>query len=154
MRIAVDFDGTLVDDDREYADFTSPLKLKVGARQALQRLKYAQHTIIVCSARSNLALREDWRLNQLWLSGAVRFDPAFWAMNLEVNRGRYEQMVTFVATELVGLVDAVDDGRQGKLMVDLFIDDRAVCLGQGAHAMNWRAVAELYGAPAAESSGL
>ncbi len=145
MRIALDFDGTLVEEDHAFDDLQTPLRLKRGALKALRELKEAGHVLILHSGRSNRALREDWRLNPLWASGAVRFDAAQWLQNAPLHQARYEQMVRFAHTELAGLIDAVDDGRQGKPMVDLFIDDRAVCLGMGAKALTWPQIADRYG---------
>jgi hypothetical protein len=144
MRIAIDFDGTLVDDDHDY-DLKTPLKLKRGALKALQALHAAGHVLILYSSRANRALWEDWRLNPLWANGVLRFDPVAWERNRGLNRARYEQMVTFVGAELRGLFAAVDDGRQGKVMADMYIDDRAVTYGMGTRAMSWSALAQQYG---------
>lgn len=145
MRIALDFDGTLVEDDHAYDDLKTPLRLKPGARDALRALKAAGHVLLLHSARSNRALWEDWQLNPLWRDGLVRFDVTFWERNKELNLARYSQMVTFVERELDGLIDAIDDGRQGKPMVDLFIDDRAIAYGNGAKCLGWSAIAERFG---------
>lgn len=145
MRIAIDFDGTLVEDDHAYDDLDSPLRLKPGARDALEKLKAAGHVIMLHSARANRALWEDWRLNPFWREGLVRFDELTWERNKELNLARYAQMVQFAVNELSGLIDIVDDGLQGKPMVDLFIDDRAVSYGTGAKHLGWAAIAERYG---------
>ena len=50
-------------------------------------------------------------------------------------------MLKFVELELP-MIDLIDDGRQGKLLADLFIDDRAVASVIG---VNWDTIALLYG---------
>lgn len=141
MIIAIDFDGTIIDDTHQYDDLATPLKFLPGALRALHALRRAGHTLILYSGRANRALREDWRLNPLWLSHAVPFDVDRWARNLPLNRARYKQMVDFVETELPGVFSAIDDGHQGKVSADLYIDDRALKYGPN----NWGAIAEAYG---------
>ncbi len=128
MIIALDFDSTLVDEwDRKFADTTTPLKLMGGARKALQAMKAAGHVVLVSSARANRALRIDPELEPL-------------------HEARYQQMVQFCATQLKGLVDAVDDGGQGKPVADLYIDDRALRFGGGVDGHNWFDIARQFGA--------
>ncbi len=153
MRIAIDFDGTLVEDTHAYDDLETPLRLKRGALEALRALHAAGHVLIVYSSRANRALWEDWRLNPLWRDGVLRFDPAAWERNRGLNRARYEQMVAFVGSELRGLVQCVDDGRQGKVMADLYIDDRAIAYGAGVRAMSWPKVAAQYGDSSLDEEG-
>jgi hypothetical protein len=140
MRIAIDFDGTLVDDTRPYNDVSSPLKLLPGARKALESFKRAGHTIVVNSARANRSLREDWTLNPLWREKIEPFNYDRWMANRELNEARYQQMREFCSDQLTGLVDVVDDGMQGKVSADVFIDDRAQNMRLG-----WTKLAELYG---------
>jgi hypothetical protein len=53
-------------------------------------------------------------------------------------------MVDTVEYGLAGIFDAIDDGRQGKPMADLFIDDKGIKFG-GPDGMDWPAIADLYG---------
>ena len=56
-------------------------------------------------------------------------------------------MVRFVRASLASLVDAIDDGRQGKVLADLYLDGNAVRLAQGGPgAHGWAAIAALWGA--------
>ena len=145
MRVALDFDGTLVEESHDFDDLLTPLRPKRGALRALRALKDAGHVILLSSSRANRALREDWRLNPLWASGALHFDPAQWEKNRHLHQQRYDQMLRFVQNELKGLIDAVDDGRQGKPMVDLTIDNCAICVGSGSKALTWAQIADRYG---------
>lgn len=124
MILAIDFDGTIVSQDRDYDDLKTPLQFMPGALDALRAMKKAGHILIVNSARSRLSLREDWRLNPLWIGGHVPFSEERWVKSLPINQARYQQMLDFVTEHLNGIVDCVDDGRQGKIHADLFIDDR------------------------------
>lgn len=126
MRIALDFDGTLVSMDRPYDDVTTPLEFLPGALDALRALKAAGHVLLLYSARANRALLEDPELDPLVRAGARKVDLVEWARSRDVHQARYDQMLAFASAHLVGLIDAVDDGRQGKPSVGLFIDDRAV----------------------------
>lgn len=141
MIICVDFDGTVVN-QVQVDDLDTPLTFIEGAREALAKLKEAGHVLFLWSARSNLALREDWRLNPLWVTGAVPVDLTWWKKHKPLAEARYQQMVKFVEAELPGIFDAVDDGRQGKPAVaDLFVDDRTL----GWAYTGWDDVVELYG---------
>lgn len=145
MIIAVDFDGTVVEQDHAYDDLHTPFRLVTGVDIALQAIKAAGHTLILVSARANRALRIDWRLNPLWREGAVRFNEGWWLKNRELNQKRYEQMVRFVGLKLPGVFDAIDDGLQGKISADLYIDDRAVRFGIGHEGKTWVDLARMYG---------
>lgn len=139
MRIAIDFDGTVVvQEGRAYDDITTPLEFIPGAREALQALKDAGHILILCSARANLALREDWERNPGWAGG--KLDTAWWHSQRHVNRDRYRQMVRFVDENLPGIFTYIDNGYQGKIMADMFIDDRNYPPGP----VNWEAIAREY----------
>lgn len=148
MRIAVGFDGVIVErEGRLYHDTTTPLVLVPGAREGLAALKAAEHLVIVSSTRANLALREDPMLDPLVRAGAVPLDRTAWARARPIHVARYEQMVRFVDAQLAGLVDAVDDGRQGKVSADLYLDSQAVRLARGGPgAQGWDAIAALWGA--------
>ena len=150
MIIGLDFDGVVVSQERSYTDVTSPLVFMPGAREGLAALKAAGHTILLYSARACLALRTDPQLDPLVRAGVRRVDLAAWKAAQELHEARYQQMVAFVEEELTGLIDAIDDGRQGKPAgVDLFIDDRVVRYGYGSMALGWDGIARLYGDPMA-----
>ena len=147
MIVAVDLDSTLVDEwGRKFSDTTSPLKLMGGARKALQAMKAAGHVVLLYSARSNRALRVDPELDPLIRAGVVRLDRKAWEAEQPLHEARYQQMVQFAATQLKGLVDAVDDGAQGKPVADLFIDDRALRFGGGVDGHSWFDIARQFGA--------
>ena len=147
MIVAVDLDSTLVDEwGRKFSDTTSPLKLMGGARKALQAMKAAGHVVLLYSARSNRALRVDPELDPLVRAGVVRLDRKEWEAEQPLHEARYQQMVQFAATQLKGLVDAVDDGAQGKPVADLFIDDRALRFGGGVDGHSWFDIARQFGA--------
>ncbi|MFM2153885.1 MAG: hypothetical protein RL199_2320 [Pseudomonadota bacterium] len=147
MIICIDFDSTLVDEwGRKFADVTTPLKLMGGARKALQAMKAAGHVVLVSSARANRALRIDPELDPLVRSGVVKLDRAAWEAEQPLHEARCQQMVQFCATTLKGLVDAVDDGGQGKPVADVYIDDRALRFGGGVDGHNWFDIARQFGA--------
>ena len=131
MKIAIDFDGTLVDDKHPYDDLETPLRLLPGALDALQAMKRAGHVLIVWSGRANRSIREDWRLDPIKRTGMTPQGLEFWKKNQGLNEARYQQMQDFISAELGGLIDAVDDGRQGKPGADVFIDDRALNVDTG-----------------------
>jgi hypothetical protein len=145
--IAVDFDGTVVKQNRPYGDLESPLELEDGAREGLEALKRAGHVLLLFSARANLALRLDPDMDPLVRAGVRRVDRARWERMRPVHVARYEQMLVFVAAEFPGIFDAVDDGIQGKPSADLFVDDRALRFGQGALGLGWAGIANAWGEP-------
>ena len=147
MIICIDFDSTLVDEwGRKFSDVTTPFKLMGSARKALEGMRAAGHHVVVYSARANRALREDPMLDPLARVGAVKVDIVQWTKEQPLHEARYRQMVQFCETSLKGLVDAVDDGRQGKPAADLFIDDRALRFGGGVDGHNWFDIARQFGA--------
>lgn len=147
MIIAVDFDSTLVDEwGRKFSDVTSPFKLMGGARKALEAMKRAGHVVVVASGRANRALRVDPNLDPLVRAGIVKVDRKAWEAEQPLHEARYQQMVAFCATTLKGLVDAVDDGEQGKVLADVYIDDRALRFGGGVDGHNWFDIARQFGA--------
>ena len=142
MLIAVDFDATVVQQGRPYSDLQRPLLLVPGAKSGLVALRAAEHTLFLCSSRANLALRLDWQLNPLWRA----FTPAQiqgWEASREFHEARYQQMLQFVPIALPGIFAAVDDGRQGKVLADLFIDDKAQRFG--ARGLLWEQIAATWG---------
>ena len=148
MIIALDFDGTVVDDSRPYADTTSPLRLLPGAKEGLAALKKARHTLILWSARSNRALREDPALDPLVRAGVKKLDRAAWEEARPIHQARYQQMISFVKRDLPGVFDAIDDGMVGKVSADLFIDDKALRFGRSLSGSSWPTIAVQYGVPA------
>jgi hypothetical protein len=145
MIIAIDFDGTLVHQEHAYDDLDTPLTFLPGAREGVLALQRAGHVLLLYSARANLALRKDWRLNPLWARGAVLvpLDRTWWQGHVPLAEARYRQMVEFVERELPG-VFIVDDGAQGKPTgVDVFIDDRNF----GTEYIDWAEIEALYGEP-------
>lgn len=148
MVLAIDFDATVVvQEGRSYEDVTTPLQFMPYAKQALTALKQAGHVLLLYSARANRALLEDPEYDPLVRAGKRKVDAEAWRRSQKINLQRYKQMVEFVHRELPGIFDAVDDGRQGKPCVDLFIDDRAVKFGFGATAFSWPWIARMYGEP-------
>ena len=147
MIICIDFDSTLVDEwGRKFSDVTTPFKLMGSARKALEGMRAAGHHVVVYSARANRALREDPMLDPLARVGAVKVDIVQWTKEQPLHEARYRQMVQFCETSLRGLVDAVDDGRQGKPVADVYIDDRALRFGGGVDGHNWFDIARQFGA--------
>jgi len=147
MIIAVDFDSSIVEQRGDYNDVTTPLVMLEGAPEALRSLKRAGHVVLVFSARANRALRVDPDLDPLVRAGKKRIDPEAWKRSQPINEARYQQMLRFASERLRGVVDAVDDGMQGKPCADLFIDDRAVRLGNGPAAIGWKTIALIWGEP-------
>lgn len=147
MIIAVDFDGTIVEQDgRPYDDVQTPLKFLPGALEGLRSLKAAGHTLILWSGRANRALRFDPTIDPLVRAGRKRVDVERWkAEGQALNIARYHQMLDFVRVECPNLFDAVDDGKVGKVSADLHIDDKSVRLGRGPNALSWADVAREWG---------
>lgn len=148
MFIAVDFDNTVVKQNRAYEDTTTPLEFVDGAEQALRELKRGGHVLLLWSARASRALLIDPALDPFVRAGLRRVNVDQWRRSQAVNITRYKQMIDFVATHLPGVFDAVDDGAAGKPSVDRFIDDRAMRPGRGAGGMTWSEIAEMFGVPA------
>jgi hypothetical protein len=140
--IVVDFDGTVVDVQNSA---TPTLHLKAGAREGLESLKRAGHTLLLCSARANRAQRIDFQLDPLVRSGDRRVRLSTEEGQHALARLRYQEMLDFVAKELPGVFNAVDDGCQGKAIADVYLDDRAVRVGPGVLGIGWRGIMEMYG---------
>jgi hypothetical protein len=143
--ISVDFDGTVVRQDRSYGDTTTPLRLMPLAREGLRALKAAGHQLILSSARANLALRLDPELDPLVRAGKKTVRRADWEAAQPTHAARYAQMLAFVTKHLPDSFDAIDDGTCGKLVADIYIDDRATRFGVGLSGMDWPAVVRRYG---------
>lgn len=141
MIVCVDFDGTVVDRPPDPGDASESLRVRDDARMGLHALKEAGHTLILSSCRANTAQRVDWRRNPLWRNRLAPFDEVRWAEERGAWEASYRRMVDFVARELPGVFDCVDDGEQGKVLADLYVDDKAFRVGFGG----WVAVAESYG---------
>lgn len=124
MIIACDFDATIVHQDRRFGDLEPDLHFIDGAKEALESLKRAGHTLILYSGRANRANRLDWRLNPGYVSGAIPFDEKAWEKARPMHEELYREMLDFVAKELDGVFAYIDDGMQGKPSCDLFIDDK------------------------------
>jgi hypothetical protein len=155
----VDFDGTVVrQGDHAYDDLEAPLVFMAGAPQALASLRRAGHNLILWSARSSLWLLVDPRLDPLVRAGVRPANMKQWRKSLPVNRARYQQMLDFVARELPGIFDAIDDGRGGKPHCDAFLDDRAFRMGEDDMdgERSWGDIAATYGEaqPTARSGDL
>ena len=141
MLIAVDWDGTCISNSRPWDDTEIPMKLLPGAHAGLEALKNAGHTLLLYSARANRAsmyLSEFDPLVREGVYSGIKLDKT-----REIAAKRYRQMLEFVEKELSGIFDGIDDGRQGKPVADLYIDDRAVTFGP--RGMNWRQIASVYG---------
>jgi len=147
MLIAVDFDGTIVRQDRPYADTTTPLAFLPGAREGLLALRRAGHTLILYSARTNRALLYTPEHDPLVRAGVRKVNLARWEAERPIHWARYFQMRRFVEAYLPGVFAVVDDGLQGKPTADLFIDDRALRYGFGHDAVGWNGIALSYGQP-------
>jgi len=146
LRIAIDFDGTLVAQDHPHDDLDTPLTFIPGAKEALASFKAAGHYLILWSGRSNLSLRKDWRLNprNVFAHSAGKFSLERWEKNQILNEARYQQMLDFVQRELLGYFDEIDDGCQGKISADLYIDDRVLTLG-GELGYTWPELQDILG---------
>jgi hypothetical protein len=142
MRIAVDFDGTIVSQDRPYNDLSSPLEFIPGAKEGLLSLRRAGHSLLLWSARASRALLADPNLDPFVRAGVVKSNRSHWLESRHLHRARFEAMVEFVNRELPGVFDAIDDGLAGKPSVDLFVDDRSMVMRGPA---TWSRIARTYG---------
>jgi hypothetical protein len=142
VRICVDFDGTIVKQDRPYEDVVTPLEFVDGAKEALVSLRRAGHLLILWSGRSSRSLLYDPDLDPLVRAGAVPSNRKEWLTSRHLHRARYEQMVEFVNRELPSVFDAIDDGLGGKPACDLFVDDRGATMRGPA---TWARIARQYG---------
>lgn len=143
MIIAIDFDGTIVSQDRPYDDVETSLTFLPGAKEGLHALKRAGHKLVLWSGRARLSLRNnDPTLDPLFNAGVKRGRAD---RNTKVNEARFVQMVDFVDEELPGIFDYVYKGGEcDKPGVDMFIDNIAVKLG-GGYGVNWFQIKHMYG---------
>lgn len=146
MIIAISFDGVVVLDENAYDDLETPLRLRSDARAGLLALRRAGHTLILVSTRSNRSLRIDWRLNPLWRDGVVPFSEHRWELSRELNQRRFDQMVSYVNATLSGVFACIDDGGQGKVVADAYLDTKALRFGE---SRSWEEIAHSYGERAA-----
>ena len=134
MKIAIDFDATVVEQDRPYEDVTTPLRFVTNpvtgfsAKDMLLSLKRADHLLLLWSGRSSRALLYDPNLDPLVRAGAVTCDRKSWLEARPLHWARFHQMIEFVERELPGVFSAIDDGLAGKPSCDLFIDDKAMVM--------------------------
>lgn len=143
MIIAVDFDGTVVSDDRPYNDLETPLEFMPGAKEALTSIKAAGHILLLYSARNNgVLIGDDPSVDPLHRAGVRRRTQT--PENRQLNIARYEQMVNFVNEELPGIFDAIDDGKQGKPSAHVYIDDKAISYAP-YQGWDWKTIAGIYG---------
>jgi len=138
MLIAVDFDGTIVDDAHAYDDLKTPLRFMPKARESLLALKAAGNVLILYSGRANPWLLRNPEMDPLVIAGLRK--PKDNPANRELNRARYTQMLDFVKRELPDVFALVWE-HQGKPSADVFIDDRAAPFREGG----WAAIAATYG---------
>lgn len=153
MIFAIDFDGTIVEQDKPYDQVDGEFNFVPGAREALWALKRAGHTLLLWSNRASHALRKDWTSNPLW-----RADTKTWAVAIQrveasyqLNEQRYQEMLDFVERELPGLFDAIDNGEGSKPIVDKFVDDKAVQLG--GSGVSWEELRTTHGEPDDDLTG-
>jgi hypothetical protein len=147
MLIAVDFDGTIVSDDRPFEDTVTPLRFLPGAKEGLLALRRAGHTLILWSARTNRATLFTPEWDPLVRAGIRKVHLARWEAERPIHWARLRQMKRFLTIHLPRVFAVVDDGLQGKPCVDMFIDDKALRYGFGADAVGWNGIAMLFGEP-------
>jgi hypothetical protein len=144
MRIGLDFDGTLVLEDRPYADLDSPVEWIPGAREGVIDLHAHGHRLLLWSARMSRALIDDWRLCPDWAAQGDRFDVARWEASRELNAARVVQMLAFLDREVPGLIE-VPRADAGKPLVDLFIDDRSFGCPLRGGVVDWHEIRRRFG---------
>lgn len=130
MRIAIDFDDTIVKQNKPYAQTDGKFDFMPGAKVGLYELANAGHRLLLWSARASLHLRKNWRLD-LFRSKPPRSDEEGMKAYYALNEARFVEMVNFVDVQLPGVFFAVCQGNGSKPSVDLFIDDKALHFGGG-----------------------
>lgn len=139
MLIAIDFDGTIVDDSHAYDDLSTPLRFKPRAKESILALKAAGNVLILYSGRANPWLLRNPEMDPLVLAGLRKVvdNPR----SRVINQARYMQMVAFVKKELPGVFSLLWE-HQGKPSADAFIDDRSAPFREGG----WGVIVAMYGA--------
>ena len=140
MIFCIDFDGTVIEQPKSPGDPAEDMQLRPGAARVLLALRQAGHILVLSSARSNPAHRLDWRLNPLWTSGAVPFDERAWERSQPFWEAAHQLMLKFIDTYLPDVFHAVDEGQQGKVVADVYLDDRGFRMGR----RSWAEVEMLY----------
>lgn len=149
MIFCVDFDGTIVFRD-------PPLRLKDGARAGLLALKRAGHQLVLFSARANRARRFNRELDPLYAGNPLLMsDPVMAKTEARIqaqayNAALFEQMRRFVAAELPGVFDAIDEGNVGKPLGDYFIDDKSI--NPTLPGYDWSWIANTFGEPVLDAA--
>ena len=142
MIISFEFDGVIVrDDTRAFDDIETPLELIPGATLTLKSMRRAGHTLLLYSDRANRAHRVDPRLDPLVTAGVIKVDPVLWKEQQGFYESRYQEMLAFVLAHLPGVFHAIDDGLQGKPVVDLHIDAKALAFRQSG----WPGLMQCFG---------
>ena len=141
MLIAVDFDGTIVDDSHAYDDLKTPLRFLPRAKDAIVALKQAGNVLILYSGRANPWLLRNPEMDPLVLAGLRQVREGGWEARRAVNQARYLQMLAFVRKELPGAFSLVWE-HAGKPSADVFIDDRSAPFREGG----WSVLVAMYGA--------
>jgi hypothetical protein len=140
MYCFIDFDNTIVSQDRPYEDVTTPFEFLPHARETLYSLVAAGHELTLWSARASPVLLVDPNLDPLVRAGVRKVHRETWEKSLELNKARLQHMLDFVDVELPGVFVAISDGREGKpCPCDLMIDDRC------GHPVDWLEINRLYG---------
>lgn len=135
FRLAVDFDGTIV--DRE-------MRLRPGAAEALLALRAMGHVLILHSCRCNTldtigVTAPDVAAEEFYATGRV-------AADVSDQWDRFEEMrAALEAAGLWGLFDEVWQ-RPGKPIADMYLDDRA-------ELPDWVAVARDFGLRSGHEQG-
>lgn len=102
----VDFDGTIVG-----IDYPNIGPIKTGAKEALQLLRKLDYYIIISSCRSCA-----WNWSEYY--GDTDFVPA-------KDRKVFKDMVAWLDANEIPY-DFIDDGTQGKVSADIYIDDKGI----------------------------
>jgi hypothetical protein len=135
----------VVDDSQPEYDLKTPLVFMPGADLVLRLLKASGHVLILSSGRSNLALREDWQRNPLWAKRLEPFDQVKWAKEKIIHQARYDQMLDFIDKNLPDVFAYIDNGNQGKISADVYLDDKAIRMNGGWLSLDWPAIGSIYG---------
>jgi len=144
MKICVDFDGTVVEENGEFYSGGGPEKFEFipFAQQALRALHRAGHFLILSSCRAN---REKRFGPEIFIDDTIPTDWRVVEKRLElctIHQRRFEGMRQFIRSNLPGVFDVIDEGTLGKPIADLYFDNRAF-LVRGAR--EWERVGNLYG---------